>query len=797
MLNFLFFGSFMVPSLFPANLRLYVLEQRVYTVREKNSAHSFLSLYTISGYFARGRKTVLKILTLISGGDVGGAKTHVLGLFQALSRRIEITMVCFMEGDFARDAREMGIDVRVFPGWNLPKVRKQLLDLIREGHYDIIHSHGSRGNFNAWLLHRCGLPLLTTVHSDPKLDYMGRPAAGLIFGTMNRFALRRMDYLTGVSDSMAELMIARGFRADRVFTIYNGVDLNDKGAALPRREFLKQHGIQEEPGAVYAGIAARLNPVKDIATLIRGFAGAVREAPQLRLLIAGDGPQENELKALAEALGVADKVHFLGWVDGTDSFYAALDINTLTSLSETFPYALTEGVRWHCATVSSRVGGVPKLIDHGVSGYLFPAGDDRALAGYLAKLCHDAALRERFADALYEKTKRLYSLEATVQTQQDIYETILRQRARKDGKRDTVAVCGAYGRGNAGDEAILRSILAEIREADPDVPVCVVSRRPKETRVLHRVQAIHTFDIIGFSRLCRKLRLYLNGGGSLIQDVTSHRSLWFYLYTLRAAKRQGVPVVMYGCGIGPVTNPQNQRLAAKIISRNADVITLRESNSVEELNALGVSGPEILLAADPSLMLPAASEAETDSLFLSAGLPPHGNYAAFILRPWPGFTEKAADFARAADALAADGLTPVFLTIDRIKDVQAVNAVVPLMQSKPVLLPEDYSAESMAGLLSRMRVVVSMRLHGLIFAAGHGAPLVGIVYDPKVRAFLSYIGQENAVDLADVTADGLVKLTREAIASASPEAQRAAVERLRELEAENRRVLGRYLGENA
>ena len=744
----------------------------------------------------RKEKTVLKILTLISGGDVGGAKTHVLGLYQALSRRIAVTMVCFMEGDFTRDAREMGIDVRVFPGWNLPKVRKQLLSLIREGQYDLIHSHGSRGNFNAWLLRSCGLPLLATVHSDPKLDYMGRPAAGLVFGTMNRFAIRHMDYLTGVSDSMAELMISRGFRADRVFTIYNGVDLNDKGAALSRQEFLQKYGIAEEPGAVYAGIAARLNPVKDIATLIRGFAGALKTAPQLRLLIAGDGQQEAELKALADSLGVSDKVHFLGWLDGTDSFYASLDINTLTSLSETFPYALTEGVRWHCATVSSRVGGVPKLIDHGVSGLLFPAGDDKALAGHLARLANDAALREKFADALYEKTKRLYSLEATVQTQQEIYETILRQRARKDGKRDTVTVCGAYGRGNAGDEAILRSILAEIREADPDVPVCVVSRRPKETRVLHRVQAIHTFDVIGFRLLCRRTRLYLNGGGSLIQDVTSHRSLWFYLYTLRAARRQGVPVVMYGCGIGPVMNARNRRLAAKVISRNADVITLRESNSVEELEALGVSGPEVVLAADPSLMLSVASEAETDSLFLSAGLDPHGRYAAFILRPWPGFAEKAADFAKAADALAEEnGLTPVFLTIDRMKDSAAINAVAPLMKVKPVILPEDHSAESMAGLLSRMCVVVSMRLHGLIFAAGHGAPLVGIVYDPKVRAFLRYIGQENAVDLSGVTADGLLKLVREAMASASPEAQREAVERLRELEAENRRVLRRYLGE--
>ncbi len=115
----------------------------------------------------------------------------------------------------------------------------------------------------------------------------------------------------------------------------------------------------------WSGIAARLNPVKDIATLIRGFAMAHESLPQLRLLIAGDGEQMDMLKELAAELGVEDSVCFAGWVSDTDSFYHAIDINTLTSLSETFPYALTEGARAGLPTVASRVGGVPYLIEHG------------------------------------------------------------------------------------------------------------------------------------------------------------------------------------------------------------------------------------------------------------------------------------------------------------------------------------------------------------------------------------------------------------------------------------------------
>jgi polysaccharide pyruvyl transferase WcaK-like protein len=109
-------------------------------------------------------------------------------------------------------------------------------------------------------------------------------------------------------------------------------------------------------------------------------------------------------------------------------------------------------------------------------------------------------------------------------------------------------VCGAYGLGNSGDEAILRAILGEIREIDPDITIYVISKNPKITKMLHKVRAIHSINLIAFARIARKSRLYINGGGSLIQDVTSRRSIWFYLYTIRAAKKRGARVMMYGCG---------------------------------------------------------------------------------------------------------------------------------------------------------------------------------------------------------------------------------------------------------
>ena len=95
--------------------------------------------------------------------------------------------------------------------------------------------------------------------------------------------------------------------------------------------------------------------------------------------------------------------------------------------------------------------------------------------------------------------------------------------------------------------------------------------------------------------------------------------------------------------------------------------------------------------------------------------------------------------------------------------------------------------------MARMTAVISMRLHALIFTAGHGIPLVGIVYDPKVSAFLSYIGQEHYIEIDKTDAQSLTELVLKAIKEHSPQVQKAAVEKLRSMERVNREALGRLL----
>ena len=740
----------------------------------------------------------MKVIHLISGGDSGGAKTHVLSLLQNLNKTITAQLVCFRDGPFAEEARAMGIPTMICGGNNIPHLRRELTAYIKEGGYQLIHCHGSRANMIGALLRGpTGLPVISTVHSDYKLDYMGRPFARLTFGAINAWALRQLDYRIGVSDAMVDLLINRGFPPDRFYAIYNGIDFTPAPPQGERLAYLRGLGADVDENSVVVGIAARLNPVKDMSTLVRGFAVGHKTCSRLRLVIAGDGEERQKLGDLARELGVEKEVTFAGWISGgMDRFYSALDINALTSLSETFPYALTEGTRFHLATVATAVGGIPYLIDQDVNGYLFTPGDWQSLGHYLAALGNDDALRHEMGEKLYEKASSKFSIQSTVDTQLHIYEEIIRRHNRPKRDRDGVVICGAYGRGNAGDDAILEAILQEMRALDPDMPITVLTKDPKATRLTYRVRTAGRMDVLTWKKAMRHAALYINGGGSLIQDVTSRRSLWFYLHNIQAAHKAGCKVQMYGCGIGPVLREQHRQLAARVLNASVDVITLREPDSLKELQSMGVTKPEILLTADPALTLPAANSDEIDSVLLRSGIPPRGNYLCFALRNWKGFEEKAPLFGQAAQyAYETYGLTPVFAAVEKHLDPVAGRLAAAGLKIPHYFLDDAGNAGTIIGALSRMQAVVSMRLHALIFAAGQGIPLAGVVYDPKVSAFLRYIGQENFQNLSSLTLERLKAMIDQAVgAPVSPEAQAAAVQKLRQTEQVNMETARRLLG---
>ena len=734
----------------------------------------------------------MKIMHIIGGGDRGGAKTHVLSLIKALSSDTEIELISLREGDFADEARRLGLKVSVVARANPFIFWPQIYKMAIESGADIIHCHGAKANLLGALLRSRGLRVISTVHSDYRLDYMGSPLKQATFGLINAVSLRFLSGYAAVSETMMDMLISRGFNPEKISVIYNGLDFSREANPVPRDEFLVSLGLDWDDKVV-CGVAARLEKVKDLATLINGFAGALKSAPDLRLLIAGEGEERANLEALVARLGIASNVHFAGWVSDIDSFMNALDISLLTSISETFPYTVLEGVKFHCASVVTAVGGMPALIDDGFNGFIIKPGDASALSERLARLTNDPDLRRDFAERLFEKASREFSIKAMRDTQRAIYDRLLNKKPDGSPKK-RVMVCGAYGRGNSGDDAILEAIVSTLRGMDENLGICALSRKPRATRLSYHISSFFIFSFFRLARELKRTDLFISGGGTLIQDATSTRSLLFYLYAIYLAKRSGAKVMLYGCGIGPVEKRGNVRRARSIINKYADAITLRERLSLETLSEFGIEKPKTVLTADPALCLSGLGEGAGAALLEREGLEKNGKYICFAIRDWKGFDP--AVITRAADRVwEKHSLIPVFIPMENPTDLNIIERAAAGLKCPCLVLRSHLSPSEMISVLGNMKAVVGMRLHSLIFAASQGVEVVGLAYDPKVAGFMEYMNLDLCVDIDRLDAETLDALIGTAVVRAgSRSAERLQnAEALRLLERGNGGLAGALL----
>lgn len=707
----------------------------------------------------------MRIMHFAGGGDIGGAKTHIISLGCELAKGNDFHLISFRPGEFAEEAKEAGLQVIVAEKpWSIPDCLRVALQAVDQFKPDVIHCHGAKANLMGVLVKkRRGIPLITTVHSYPRKDYMGMPLKQLVFGNINLWALKHMDYYMAVAGQMSNYLIENGVDPQRIFTLYNGLDFSASQLQPIKRD---------DPDRVVLGIAARLTAIKNIPTLLEAFARARAIDPRLYLRIAGTGEEEQSLREQVKDLGLQDAVEFAGWITDMPGFFAGVDINVLPSFSEGFPYSLLEGAYDRCPAIASAVGGIPEIIDHNETGLLFEPHDVSTLTAHILLLARDPQLRRRLGDNLWQRARRDFSLEKMRETQEQVYASVLRRREHR-GKRWGAVICGAYGRGNAGDDAILQAITSQMREIDPDMPLTVVSRNPKDTRLKNRTGAIYTFDLFSFWHRLRRSRLFINGGGSLIQDVTSSRSLYYYLFTLWMARRSGCRVLMYGCGIGPIKRRFNQKLAARILNRNVEVITLRDSNSRRVLAEMQVDKPRVILAADPTVNLVRSGRIGVASSFARESIPADAPKVAFCIRSWPSFIHPEYLAAAADHVYNSYGFLPVFIPIELPRDVEAASRVIQSMHVPYHACTQRYNVDELIGMLGSMKLVVGMRLHSLIFATLGRAPVVALSYDVKVSSFIRDIGGGHCMPVDSFTSEELIAAIDDVVAAGCPRAGEA------------------------
>lgn len=375
----------------------------------------------------------MKVLHLISGGDRGGAKTHIKSLMKGLEGRIYTKLICFTRDNFYDELKNQGIRIQVFQQKNRfdMSIISRLRDEISENNYDIIHCHGARANFIAMLLKGVKKPFVTTIHSDYKLDFTDKTYKKIIFTNLNKLALKGFNYYIAISDTFKDMLVERGFRADKIYVAYNGIDMDKEIEFIPRDEFLNRYSIDGKDRTI-VGIMGRLDLVKKHDTFIKAAARVLQLRRDVVFLIAGEGPEEKRLTSMVQELGIGGNIHFLGFIGDAYSFFNAIDINVLTSVSESFPYVILEGARMKKPIISTRVGGITRLIRDDYNGYIIDVDDEKGLSDKILALLDNQEKIIYMGENLYKGVEENFSAKSMAEEHIRIYTEILNNMEDKE-----------------------------------------------------------------------------------------------------------------------------------------------------------------------------------------------------------------------------------------------------------------------------------------------------------------------------------------------------------------------------
>lgn len=328
-----------------------------------------------------------------------------------------------------------------------------------------------------------------------------------------------------------------------------------------------------------------------------------------------------------------------------------------------------------------------------------------------------------------------------------------------------IVVSGYYGFANAGDEAMLTAIIKALQSKDSSVNITVISGNPEATKKLHKVNSIHRFSALDIFSAMSKADLLLSGGGSLLQDVTSKRSLLYYLAVLATATFLGKKVMLFAQGIGPIKS-QFMRKLTKYVCSGVDLITVRDNDSLYELRRLGVPERKVELTADAVLTMPQESKEFGRRLLDKYFVPDNKMLIAVAVRKWRDDDSYLLEIAKAADKLIdTRNAHIVIIPLQYPLDVEACRRVQQLMVNKleSTVLAADCNTEEFLSLIGNFSVLIGMRLHALIFAAVMNVPFIAVSYDPKIDGFVKDINGISAGRVQDLQADDIISCCRKAL----------------------------------
>ena len=665
------------------------------------------------------------IVILTMGLDIGGAETHIVELAGALRQKGHKVTIFSNGGAFTARLKEMDVNHIEAPMNNkkmssLFRSYKILFDFCRNERVSVIHSHTRITNFIAHLIcKKLHIPMVTTVHFNFKLNILTK--------MFSRWGTRSL----AVSEDLRKYVSdGYGIDLEKVRITVNGINLNTfSKKANP--ELRQEYGLTDEHKVILCVSRIDTGACENVFRFLESAKEIYDSVPQGRIVIVGNGNRFEELKQLAKNLNSVTTDNFVqlagartniaDYLHMADAF-AGVSRSALEAMACRLPTIII-GNQGYLGVYSEEI--LPACIDTNFTcrGYAYVSSHEVAEI-MIDMLTHP----EHFNDNIEQAHKLIEERYSVVAMADDALASY--NEAQDDLRPNDLMISGYYGTHNFGDDITLKAIIDNVSKHYPIKKITILNHQTNDAPD-PRVEMVHRFNIWKILPLMKKTKLFMLGGGSLLQDVTSNRSLFFYLFMLRHAKKSGCKTMIYANGIGPIIQPTHQKRVNKIL-RQMDKITIRDTISYDYLLKHGFTEQDILLTAD---------EAYSYDYNKNSSLPtdyPNTNKSIILINLRPCNNHPADFCSNIASALnnicKKYDLFPILMPVQFGQDILPLKKVSDLLTVEHHLFNNRLIESEIIAAIQKCDYLLTERLHPLVFALRMQKPSACIIYDPKVAA---------------------------------------------------------------
>lgn len=713
----------------------------------------------------------MKVLMATMQLEIGGAETHIVELSKALKRRGIDVYVASSGGVYEKELSDAGIEHIYVPlsGKNpkdLLTAYKTLKNIIIDKKIDVVHGHARIPCFILNLIRKTvKFRFVTTAHWVFSLKFP--------YKHLSKWGDRSL----AVSDDIKSYLIDNyGVNSDNIRITINGIDTNKFSKDTDYSEIAQEFDLTEDKRRIV--YVSRMDTDRSLIAhkLIEIAPELNKEIDNLEILIVGGGNDFNNVKNKADLVNESLKKSLIKYSG------SRTDINKFVASGDIF-------VGVSRAALEAMAAEKPSIIA-GNEGYIGIFDESKLSVSidtnFCCRGCSQSSTELLKNDILelmnmpsedlntlgsYSKDviNNYYSIETMADDAMKMYVSIIKNENINDvdtsefddidkyiyplnsSKNYDVMISGYYGFDNSGDDSILNAIVNNLKDLKPDINILALSNNPQQTSSIYGINSIHRFDIINIFRKLKNTSLLISGGGSLIQDITSDKSLAYYLAIIKLAQMRKVNVMLYANGIGPIQNKHNYKKICKSLDK-VNLITLREESSKHELQKIGVNNPNILVTADPAFTLEPISLEKTDNILNQIGLGSEKDYISISVRPWKTLDKEFENVIAGIADYVKDkyGYETLFIPMQCPKDLEISRRIIRKTKTTGFMAPENLTPSEMLGITKKAKLILGMRLHALIYAAATSTPIIGLIYDPKINAIMKQINQKYALSVEDI-----------------------------------------------